>query len=218
MVSREEGGGPGEAQAALRRVDRVAADTLHVELSDRALAVAERRAQRADVVVVPLDVTGGQDPAADAAVDLRDRLALSEEQTGAVRTHLVGQQALWAGMQDLSKEDLESAEATGFPIVLLILLGVFGSLAAAALPLALGFAGVAITGAAIFFLSQAMDMSVFVTNVAWMIGIGVAVDYSLFVLARYREEMHAGAAPRGGSSHRDAHLGPGGDLLRAHRR
>ena len=44
----------------------------------------------------------------------------------------------------------------------------------------------------IFFLSQAIEMSVFVTNMASMIGIGVAVDYSLFVLARYREEMHAG--------------------------
>ena len=54
---------------------------------------------------------------------------------------------------------------------------------------------VVITGGAIFFLSQAMEMSVFVTNVASMIGIGVAVDYSLFVLARYREEMHAGALP-----------------------
>ena len=107
--------------------------------------------------------------------------------------HLVGQQALWAGMQDLTKEDLESAETIGFPVVLLILLAVFGSLAAAALPLALGFASVAITGAAIYFLSQATPMSVFVTNIASMIGIGVAVDYSLFVLARYREEIRGGA-------------------------
>ena len=109
-----------------------------------------------------------------------------------MQPYLVGQQALWAGMQDLVKEDLESAERTGFPIVLLILLAVFGSLAAAALPLALGFASVGLTGAGIYFLSQATDMSVFVTNVASMIGIGVAVDYSLFVLARYREEIRAG--------------------------
>jgi uncharacterized membrane protein YdfJ with MMPL/SSD domain len=76
---------------------------------------------------------------------------------------------------------------------LIILLAVFGSLAAAALPLALGFASVTITGAVIFFLSQATAMSVFVTNIASMIGIGVAVDYSLFVLARYREEIRGGA-------------------------
>src|SRR5206468_11558015 len=113
-----------------------------------------------------------------------------------VEPYLVGQQALWAGMQDLSKHDLEKAEFTGFPIVLLILLAVFGSLVAATLPLVLGFVSVGLTGAGIFFLSQATEMSVFVTNVASMIGIGVAVDYSLFVLARYREEVRAGRSPR----------------------
>ena len=102
-------------------------------------------------------------------------------------------------MQELSKEDLEKAEATGFPIVLLILLGVFGSLAAAALPLALGVFSVLVTGALIYFLSLAMDMSVFVTNMASMIGIGVAVDYSLFVLARYREEVARRARARRGA-------------------
>ena len=95
-------------------------------------------------------------------------------------------------MQELSKEDLEAAETTGFPIVLLILLVVFGSLAAASLPLALGFGSVLVSGAGVYFLSQATEMSVFVTNVASMIGIGVAVDYSLFVLARYREEIREG--------------------------
>jgi len=98
-------------------------------------------------------------------------------------------------MQGLSKKDLAAAEATGFPIVLLILLAVFGSLAAAALPLILGVVSVLITGAIIFLLSQTLEMSVFVTNVASMIGIGVAVDYFLFILARYREEIRGGADP-----------------------
>ena len=112
-----------------------------------------------------------------------------------VTTHLVGQGALWAAMQELSKEDLAKAESAGFPVVLLILLFVFGSLAAAALPLALGFVSVLVTGALIYVLSQSMEMSVFVTNMASMIGIGVAVDYSLFIVARYREEVAAGRSP-----------------------
>ena len=49
-----------------------------------------------------------------------------------------------------------------------------------------------VTGALIYFISLQMTMSVFVTNMASMIGIGVAVDYSLFILARYREEREAG--------------------------
>ena len=143
------------------------------------------------VVIVPIRVEGSRNEAADAVVELRKDV-LDIESPG-VDIQLSGQQALWAGMQDVTKEDLESAEVTGFPVVLLILLAVFGSLAAALLPLALGFAAVMLTGAEIFFLSQQTDMSVFVTNTASMIGIGVAVDYSLFVLARYREEIHKGA-------------------------
>ena len=76
--------------------------------------------------------------------------------------------------------------------MLLILIAVFGSLAAAALPLALGVVAVTVTGAIIFLLSQQMEMSVFVTNMASMLGIGVAVDYSLFILARFRESVRAG--------------------------
>jgi RND superfamily putative drug exporter len=95
-------------------------------------------------------------------------------------------------MQEISKRDLSEAEATGFPIVAIILLVVFGSLAAAVLPLALGFVSVLVTGALIYFISLQMTTSVFVTNMASMIGIGVAIDYSLFILARYREERELG--------------------------
>ena len=52
-----------------------------------------------------------------------------------------------------------------------------------------------VTGALIFFISLQMETSVFVTNMASMIGIGVAIDYSLFILARYRQERRAGRSP-----------------------
>ena len=66
----------------------------------------------------------------------------------------------------------------------------------------LGFVSVLITGALIWVVSQSMEMSVFTTNMASMIGIGVAVDYSLFVLARYREEIAAGPHARRGARRR----------------
>ena len=186
----------GDPQALAAAVDRVESegfeDVEAVRASPEALAAA-RAAGDEDVVVMQLVVEGDRDEAVDAAAVMRENLHVDEE--AEVPLHLVGQSALWAGIQELSKEDLEQAEVIGLPIVLIILLVVFGSLAAAALPLALGVAAVVVTGAIVFFLSQVYGMSIFVTNIASMLGIGVAVDYSLFILARYREELHGGLAP-----------------------
>src|SRR4051812_19265235 len=193
VVARRPGATDADVAAAVARTQRAAGAVDHVVLSPRAAAAARRGAGRAPITVVPLDASGSQDETANAAVDMRRELDIGAGSNRQVELHLVGQQALWAGMQDLSKHDLEQAERAGFPIVALILLVVFGSIAAAAMPLALGFVSVVITGAVIFFVSRQTDMSVFVTNVASMIGIGVAVDYSLFVLARYRQEIAGGA-------------------------
>jgi uncharacterized membrane protein YdfJ with MMPL/SSD domain len=189
------GASAADVRSSLARLDAAAAATDHVALSPRAretaLAQVDRDGARPIVVPLRLDVPETQSP--DVATGLRKRLGLDTPARGAVATHLVGQGALWAGLQDVSKSDLAQAESTGLPIVALILLAVFGSLAAAALPLGLGAISVTITGALIYLLSRQFEMSVFVSNMASMIGIGVAVDYSLFVLARYREEVRAGA-------------------------
>src|SRR5215207_5290386 len=184
-----------QLRAAVDRVAAAAGPIDGVSLPDAARADALERAAAGGTVVVPLRAEVDEDGATDVATDLRDRLGVGDGAQDGVTTHFVGQGALWAAMQELSKEDLARAETAGFPVVLLILLLVFGSLAAAALPLALGFVSVLVTGALIYLLSQSMEMSVFVTNMASMIGIGVAVDYSLFVLARYREEVAGGRAP-----------------------
>jgi uncharacterized membrane protein YdfJ with MMPL/SSD domain len=186
-----------DVRAAIGAVDRAAASTSDVTLTPAARDAALTQLRRDGVrpLIVPLKVDVTESDAPDVATDLRDRLRLGDRSSEPVALHLVGQSALWAGLQDLSKEDLATAETAGFPIVALILVAVFGSLAAAALPLALGVFSVLITGGLIYLLSTAMDMSVFVTNMASMIGIGVAVDYSLFVLARYRSEVRAGRTP-----------------------
>ena len=144
-----------------------------------------------DVVLLPLEFEGNRDEALDAAKELREELQVGEVVDG-TQAYLVGQSALWAGMQVLQQEDLAKAEAVGFPAILIVLLVVFGSVLAALLPVGLGVAAVLVTGAAVYFLALATTMSVFVTNVASMLGIGVAVDYSLFLLSRYREELQRG--------------------------
>jgi uncharacterized membrane protein YdfJ with MMPL/SSD domain len=189
---------PGATSADLRAaIDRVAgAVPTGIALEPAARERALREAAGGGTIVVPLRAHVDEDAAIDLVEDLRKDLAVGDAPQHGVTTHLVGQSALWAALQDLSKEDLAKAESAGFPIVLVILLAVFGSFAAAALPLAVGFFSVFITGSLIFALSQAMEMSIYVTNMASMIGIGVAVDYSLFVLARYREEVRSGRPPQ----------------------
>ncbi|HWC48089.1 MAG TPA: MMPL family transporter [Solirubrobacterales bacterium] len=180
-----------ERVAAVARVRKNVATLEDVTLPPAATAGARHQLQQGDVALVPLRSNLTSDELIDPAKTLREDINPGEA-AGEVTPYLVGQPTIWAGMQEISKEDLAQAEKSGFPIVALILLVVFGSLAAAALPLTLGFVSVLVTGALIYFISLQTDTSVFVTNMASMIGIGVAVDYSLFILARYREEREAG--------------------------
>src|SRR5262245_47991486 len=76
---------------------------------------AARAAGDQPIVLMALKVTGSADTTADAAAELRKNADILKGEDAAVPIHLVGQQALWAGMQDLSKEDLEKAEFAGFP-------------------------------------------------------------------------------------------------------
>jgi uncharacterized membrane protein YdfJ with MMPL/SSD domain len=190
-----EAGANGAARAAaIGRVRHAVAGLEETSLPATTVHRAELALRRTGTALLPLDSEESADRQTDSAVTLRDELDPGSARDGIV-TYLAGQPTVWAGMQELSKKDLAKAEAGGFPIVAIILLVVFGSLAAAALPLALGFVSVIVTGALIYFISLEMETSVFVTNMASMIGIGVAIDYSLFILARYREERARGREP-----------------------
>jgi uncharacterized membrane protein YdfJ with MMPL/SSD domain len=195
VLKASSGATAAERGAAVDRVRGEVATIDEVTLTAAAARRARIQLGRGEVAMLPLRSSQSSDELIDSATTLREDLDPGST-AGAVTPYLVGQPTIWAGMQEISKEDLSKAESSGFPIVALILLVVFGSLAAAALPLALGFVSVLVTGALIYFISLQMETSVFVTNMASMIGIGVAVDYSLFILARYREEREAGRPKR----------------------
>lgn len=89
-------------------------------------------------------------------------------------------------------EDLPQAERVGLPITLLTLIVVFGALVAAALPLLIGISAIAVTMGITYFLGQSMELSSFIQNVVPMLGLGVGIDYCLFVVSRFREELAAG--------------------------
>lgn len=151
--------------------------------------------------VLTLQISFDNTGAVDVANQLRDKVGIDGEDAGEmdngkVRLYVIGQGALGAAATLATKNDIAQAEKWNFPIVLLILLAVFGSLAAAAMPLLLGICTVAVTMGLVFLLSMHMTMSVFVTSTVSMFGIAVAIDYSLFILMRFREELRAGREPQ----------------------
>ena len=100
-----------------------------------------------------------------------------------------------AFMHDLNvqlEHDLLLAELISLPLALIVLLLVFRTAVAAILPVAVG--GLAVVGgiAVVLGLSRVMDVSQYTINVCSLIGLGVAIDYSLFTVSRYREELAAG--------------------------
>jgi RND superfamily putative drug exporter len=137
----------------------------------------------------------------DIAKQLREKVGIKGDQAGEiengkVRLYVIGQGALGAAATLATKHDVAQAEQWNLPIVLIVLLAVFGSLAAAAMPLVLGICTVAVTMGLVYLLSMYTQMSVFVTSTVSMFGIALAIDYSLFILMRFREELRAGRDPQ----------------------
>jgi len=142
--------------------------------------------------LLPVAYPRGTSQSIDEATTLRHQLV---QTSAAVQTRVLGEAAVWSNFQEVSKQQLARGELLGFPLILLILLAAFGTVVAAVAPLTLGFAAVFLAGAAIYWLSRWTQLSVYVTNMASMIGIGVAVDYSLFIVSRFRGELAEGAVP-----------------------
>ncbi|MCU1452393.1 MAG: Integral rane protein, partial [Acidimicrobiales bacterium] len=93
------------------------------------------------------------------------------------------------------EHDLVRAELIALPVTLLLLLFVFRSAMASLLPLAIGALSVVGTFVVLRVFAQLTEVSIFALNLTTAMGLGLAIDYSLFVVSRYREERHAGFAP-----------------------
>ena len=90
--------------------------------------------------------------------------------------------------------DLQRAETVTLPVTLLLLVLIFASLVAAGLPLGVGVLTIVAGVAGTFFLSRFTDVSQYALNIVTLIGLGVSIDYSLFVVNRFRDELARGAS------------------------
>jgi uncharacterized membrane protein YdfJ with MMPL/SSD domain len=123
------------------------------------------------------------------AVDDAGRLADEVKQPVGVEMWVTGIPQVYHEFNAKIERDLFQAEAISLPIALLILLAVFGTLVGAALPLVIAAFAMPTAFAIISLLANVTQMSIFVTNIATMIGLALAIDYSLFMVSRFREEL-----------------------------
>ncbi|MEU9673689.1 MMPL family transporter [Streptomyces parvus] len=126
-----------------------------------------------------------------------DRLAPAfAGERGPVTVSLGGPVAVQHEMQTIIQEDLLRAELIALPVTLVLLVMVFGSAVAAMLPLAVGIVAILGTNAVLRGLTEFTDVSVFAMNLTTALGLGLAIDYALFIVRRFREELAAGADTR----------------------
>jgi len=112
----------------------------------------------------------------------------------ALETYVTGEPAVYADISSYSFRDLRRVEVYGLPVALIALIFVFGSLVAAAMPVITGGLAVTVTLGWMYLIARATSMSIFSMNVATLLGLAVAIDYALFMVWRFREELHRGAS------------------------
>ncbi len=108
------------------------------------------------------------------------------------RAYLTGDQALSDAFTTVATRDTETTKRDVLPFVLIVLLIVFGTLLAALLPLVLGLVAVPVALAVIYIIALHTSVSVYVLNVVTSVGLGISIDYSLFMVRRFREELTRG--------------------------
>ena len=139
-------------------------------------------------VVVQLDATDEQ------SVDLVDPVRAAIQPPAGYTFQLTGYGPITQDSATQSEKDLQKAELVSLPVVAVVLLLVFGSLVATGMPLLVAGLAIPSSLALVFLVAQGVEMSIFVLNIATMLGLALAIDYSLFIVSRYREELRRGRA------------------------
>ena len=105
---------------------------------------------------------------------------------------LVGSASFWGEVNALSESGLAHAEMLTLPLILFVLVALYGGIVAALVSLSVGVTSILGSFAVLSVVARQTELSLFVENTATMLGLGVAVDYSLFVISRFKEELAKG--------------------------
>ena len=113
----------------------------------------------------------------------------NEVRSDELETFVTGAPAVYQDLEKASNEDVKNAEKYAFPFAVVILVFAFGTLVAAGVPVLIGGASVLTALAVLYFITGFYDMSVFTLTLSTMLGLGLGIDYALFFVSRFREEM-----------------------------
>jgi RND superfamily putative drug exporter len=112
----------------------------------------------------------------------------------ALQADVTGEPAANSDIAEASVRDLQVAETYAIPIALIALVFVFGTLVAAAMPIVGGGMAVTVSLGVLYLLANAFDVSIYAMNVLSLLGLAVGIDYALFIVARFREELSNGTS------------------------
>jgi RND superfamily putative drug exporter len=150
------------------------------------------RSRGGDRALVLARIEGTQDEVNERVAELSPAY---HRDGGGITVDVGGVAEVFREVGDTIEDDLVRAESIALPITLILLLLVFGSVVSASLPLAIGGLSIVGTLAVLRLLSMLTEVSIFSLNLTTAMGLGLAIDYSLFVVSRFREELRAGHEP-----------------------
>src|SRR4028118_2337526 len=168
-----------EALEPLRKVEEIRSVTTYADTKDRRFLSEDGNKTYALIGFnVSVDET-------QSLVDEVRRKVRSDELT----TYVTGPSAVYLDITNASNADIRRAEKYAFPLALVILVIAFGTLVAAGIPILIGVVSVLTALAALYFLAGVYDMSVYMLSIVTMLGLGLGIDYALFAVSRFREEL-----------------------------
>ncbi|HET9248391.1 MAG TPA: MMPL family transporter, partial [Actinomycetota bacterium] len=182
----------GELQAALAaRTDIVAAPPAsYYDVRQRSEdAAAGLVSASRTATLLPVEIKDDETVTVDEL-----RAVLADHRSEAFTTQVAGQATLFADFSKIAEEDARKGEGIGMGVALIVLVVVFGAIVAALVPIAMAVAAIVLSLGLVSVIGQAVEFNLFVVNMISMIGLAVGIDYSLFIVSRYREERKKGFA------------------------
>ena len=162
----------------------------YYQMGDESLVSQDRQ-----TTIMPVIMTGTLEEATDNVEQLLHVVEDANHAEG-YRVLMSGAASIAHESNELATEDLEQGERIGVPVALIILLALFGAVVASLIPLGLGIVSIIVALGIAALIGQVFDLVFFVTLMITMIGLAVGIDYSLFIVSRFREELERGLEKR----------------------